>query len=66
MVNNKMPFCDYATVDWFSKIKHICGNFLINETKEAYDWVCIAMIRNGFHVPLVAYIDRDKILHSAI
>jgi len=66
MVNNKMPYLDYVCIDWYDKIKHICGNFLANESAEAYKWATVSFTKNGFHVPLLAIIDRERNLFDAI
>ena len=59
MINNKMPYLDYATVDWEDKIRDIAGNFLKNESSEVYEWVAASFIKNGFHIPLLALIDIE-------
>jgi len=66
MTDSNFPFMDYATLDWDLRIKHIAGNILTSETKEAYLWVVQSFIKNGFHIPKVVHIDREKLLYDAL
>ena len=57
MVENKMPVCEYVTIDNNVKIKTLALAFLVNETKEAYFFVIKAWLACGFHLPKVVIID---------